>query len=807
MKVVHGSPPLYQEEMARVDITNVKARQALESGFSVTVESRYDNSMDSRVYAVYTPYGSEKSYMTLTGTDIPRRISNMCHVVQDVQLMNREASTPSELLGQFFIDPGRMTSYVERSGVEPYDYTMTDLASLPVGYVDELKGAERPSTFDCIQPKATAVFSYDIPTPRVGRGGADAVILTGDLAHLWHWTRMAKLPLQKSMEEVFCHCIGAKQEGSFEERMNSSMKRIREMPLFHVTDVNKQGYDFTKLTRIAVLTMKSIPCMLDDAILRQVNLAMSGVYLLNEEPIVPRSIFHAVSDEHRDGLVDGQVAKLYQLVEGNDDYFNNVLKIARELKQKLADSVGYHRHLACGQCGQDVTSTFSIRQEVSDPTLSHSHCQAGIRNVGKFVTIQTKAIRPTYSLDCCRQVRRFCQGLPQYRKDDDRVGIFTETEAKQIFERPCIIADSLQPMMCPDIRNQRATYDSVSGTVYFLVPFDRQATLEYVKSEGVPDPQADLLTIHNVVECIVPIYSSREGLVEYRFEAVAFRGKQTMSVQAYGTTPVGRIPLFDPDATTKRLSIEILKEDGQVKCHEYEHPLQYNSKRYLKTQGTMFSVTNFKQYKKEENDVGAPEEGTTNWSKFGYTLVGAMAVNLIRCAKYADNYLMSPAHLQLDYVSDTREQKRKTNVRVRKRKTREAERWIGRENEMKEELKQLNFALNHERQRATDLSDELGLAQIQLEYHKLVEEEDKQRIEGLTKTNEAIARDFSDLKAVKDEEIRVLELRVASLISQLKGDRMRKKWKRRKSSSGKEPSADGTIDAWLEEWDTSLIII
>lgn len=270
-------------------------------------------------------------------------------------------------------------------------------------------------------------------------------------------------------------------------------------------------------------------------------------------------------------------------MEGNTQHLNNVLKTVRELKPKFEDSVSYHRHLVCGQCGQDVTDQFSIRQEVNDPIPTH--CQAGIRNVGQFVAVQKKAFRPTFSLVCCREVRRFCQGLPQYRKEGDRIGIFTDAEASQIYERPCIIADSLQPMMCPDIANQRAKYDNLSVTVYILVPFDRQATLQRLRSEGVENPEAHLLTVHNVVECIVPLHSSTEGLVEYRFEAVAFRGKQTLSVQVYGSTPVGYIPLFDPATTTKRLSTEILQEDGRVKCHEYEHTLNYKSKLTLKTRG------------------------------------------------------------------------------------------------------------------------------------------------------------------------------------------------------------------------------
>lgn len=808
MRIVHGSPPLYRQVMAKIKTTNARVRQALENGFSVAVDSQYDSSRDVRVYTVYTPYGNEKSYMTLTGTDVPRRISNMCHVVQDQDLMNREASTPSELLGQFFIDPTRVAAYAEKHGSEPYDYAnkaMEEIKSLPVDYVNTPSESGYSSLFDRIELKATAVFSYDIPTPRLGQGEADAVILTGDMARIWDWTRMAKMPLQESMGMVFCSCIGAKEGGTLQERVNSSKKRIRDTQVFHVTHVTKEGIDFTRESRLAVLTMKSIPCILDDAILRQINLAMSSVYRLNAQPVAPRSIFHTVSGDHREGLVEDQVEKLERLVGHNTNFLNNVLKIVRELKPKFEDSIGYHRHLVCTYCGQDVTGEFSIRQEIEEHTLCH--CQASVRNVGKFVALQTKAIRPTFSLDCCRQVRRFCRGLPQYEKDGDRIGIFTDEEASQIYERPCIIADSLQPMICPDIANHRAKYDNVSVTVYILVPFDRQATLERLRSEGVENPEANLLTVHNVVECFVPLYSSTEGLVEYRFEAVAFRGKQTLSVQAYGSTPVGDIPLFDPATTTKRLSTEILQDDGQVKCHEYEHTLNYKSKLSVKTRGTMFSITNFKRYNKRDEDPTVPEGKMDNWSRFGYTLVGVMAVNLVRCARYGDRYLMSPKHLEFDVISDTKEKTRKSRELCRKGQKRSAETDGEHENDLTEVLGELQSVLQEEKKRTSELSNELNTANLTLEYYQLKEVENERQLERLTKTNEGIVRDYDALKAATDEKVRELESRIVSLTTQLEKKRKLKKRKRAKTlpEHVSDPFESGL--SWVQELGASVIAV
>ena len=108
-----------------------------------------------------------------------------------------------------------------------------------------------------------------------------------------------------------------------------------------------------------VLTMSSIPCMLNNTFLQQINSALASVYPLNETPIVPGSIFHAVSDEHRDGCGVDQVTTVENLV--NHDHFNNTMRLARESKGRVESCVSYHRHLACSVCGQDATSKFSIR--------------------------------------------------------------------------------------------------------------------------------------------------------------------------------------------------------------------------------------------------------------------------------------------------------------------------------------------------------------------------------------------------------------------------------------------------------------
>ena len=260
MKVVRGAPPCYRDEMDKLNVRK-SVRRDLDRGFSVAIDSRWDDSLNAVVFTVVTPYG-EKSQMILTNTDVPRRISNMCPVVQDPTLITRDPSTPSELLGQFFLDPTQVSEHVRKRGVKPYDYVnkaIHDIESLPGSYVGAQSSAECLSKFDCMQRTATAVFSYDIATPRFGTDGASAAIITGDAAEVWNFFGLAKMPLQDSLLEVFCSAIGVKPDDSLEKRINSPMKRTREIPLFQVTDTKKQGLDFTSITSLAVLTMNSIP--------------------------------------------------------------------------------------------------------------------------------------------------------------------------------------------------------------------------------------------------------------------------------------------------------------------------------------------------------------------------------------------------------------------------------------------------------------------------------------------------------------------------------------------------------------------
>lgn len=196
-----------------------------------------------------------------------------------------------------------------------------------------------------------------------------------------------------------------------------------------------------------------------------------------------------------------------------------------------------------------------------------------------------------------------------------------------------------------------------------------------------------------------------------------------------------------------------------------------------------------------------------NWARFGYTLVGVMAVNLVRCAKYAGRYLMAPEHLQFEVISDTREKTRKSREHSRKGIKRTAETCTTRENELMEELNELQGTLQEERNRTTDLASELNTAKIMLEYHQLMESDYKCQLESLTKSNEAMVRDYDALKAARDEEVRELESRIVSLTTQLEKKRERKKSKRPKPLPEQVSCQTGSEITWVQDWGASIIAV
>ena len=221
----------------------------------------------------------------------------------------------------------------------------------------------------------------------------------------------------------------------------------------------------------------------------------------------------------------------------------------------------------------------------------------------------------------------------------------------------------------------------------------------------------------------------------------------------------------------------------------------------------MFSTTNFKRYNRGEEQVEVPKGGMDNWARFGYTLVGVMAVNLVRCAKYASRYLMAPEHLQFKVISDTREKTRKSREHSRKGLKRTAETCTKRESELMEELNGLQSTLQLEQNRTADLASELNTAKIMLEYHQLMESDYKCQLESLTKSKEAMVRDYYALKAARDEEVRELESRIVSLTTQLEKKRERKRSKRLKPLPEQVSCQTGSEIMWVQDCGASIIAV
>ena len=250
----------------------------------------------------------------------------------------------------------------------------------------------------------------------------------------------------------------------------------------------------------------------------------------------------------------------------------------------------------------------------------------------------------------------------------------------------------------------------------------------------------------------------------------------------------------------------MLGDDGKVKLHQYRHQLENNQKRYFQTQGTMLSITNFKQYKSTSSgDATKPMQERTNWDKYGYTLVGAMAANWIRCAHYAGRPLLSPERLQFGVVSDTREQDEK-RTREHKKRKRETESQSVREAEIEEEMDRLRGALEEERQRTSKLSSDLTVASAMLELNEISSQKDKKKIEQLTEMKEVAEQQCSVLKTAKDEQIKDLEARLDSCLAELEEAKKRKKHKRKNGGQG-QTDLHGMGVSWLPECGVSVLAV
>jgi len=83
----------------------------------------------------------------------------------------------------------------------------------------------------------------------------------------------------------------------------------------------------------------------------------------------------------------------------------------------------------------------------------------------------------------------------------------------------------------------------------------------------------------------------------------------------------------------------------------------------------------------------------------------------------------------------------------------------------------------------------------------------KCQLESLTKSNEAMVRDYDALKAARAEEVSELESRIISLTTQLQKKRERKRSKRHKSLPEQVSGQIGPDIMWVQELGASIIAV
>ena len=212
----------------------------------------------------------------------------------------------------------------------------------------------------------------------------------------------------------------------------------------------------------------------------------------------------------------------------------------------------------------------------------------------------------------------------------------------------------------------------------------------------------------------------------------------------------------------------MLGEDGKRRLHQYRHQLEYNQQRYVQTCGPLLTVANFKQYPSKGTINEKPLHERTNWDTYGYTMIGSLAANFVRCAHYSGQPLLSPEHLQFGVVSDTRTQRENLAKQKsdRKRKLHSACETTE-EADMKLEMEQLQNALEEERQRSSKLSHELVMANLTLQLNEWSDKEDKKQIEELVKKNEQATREYLALRDATNEKIDELQTRLESCLAEL----------------------------------------
>ena len=484
---------------------------------------------------------------------------------------------------------------------------------------------------------------------------------------------------------------GSRRRRREDGKNESGPKRTRDAVLFCVADMRKavadesfiRYVDYTKYSRNVVLSMTSVHDVVRDAFLSQLNTEVYKILSIDARPVFPGSPFYGVNKPALEDCLEWQKSDMELLCNKTLSmrHWSNLQKFLCHARERLLSNVLFHFKMSCAVCNADVTDMCTA----ADTHRTLFHCGQPVLNLSKFVTTQSKGSKSNFSLNSCRAVKMAKTDRPTCSVEDDnkeerkeyeedaqitkKYRKLSDAEKKQVFERPCHLGDRFPPFSAYDAENHRETYPKVAYTLYVVVPFDREATLEHIRKKrndrGMGDDvRPESLVIHNARECRVPLLVDGK-LVEYVFEVAVFRFKINFSVQG----KFGDVDLFDPGATTKRYCPEMRYPDGRKVIHGYEQRLQYCGAEKVELTAPLLNLTNFKRHRRrpcESGDGGNGEAkdnlGEDNFTEFGKTFIGAMVPNFVNCGNYEGDPLVPQESFGIRNVRVTLTQKKKDAV-------------------------------------------------------------------------------------------------------------------------------------------------
>ena len=676
-------------------------------------------------FVVSTSYG-ETAHMSLLGSDVPVRLSNVCPFLPRHAELSYDTAGGS--LAHFLVHPDECEVELKKAGVLEYDYERLfeeqRLALAEANRISNLKRNEdatrrgrqeeeeaaaaassssskrgaaptrrgdgragpdgdrggRP--YDLMNEFCTSIGGKDIPTPNHEHPGTK-MVLVGDMAQMRQFVAKCSGSLQRNLRVAFAELSGedamlddaqdpvgkggpeetrGRGKAAASKKTPRRPRRTRDAVLFCVADVlavarDERVLDYTKMSRNAVLFMTSVRDVVRDEFLSQLNSALYYIVAIEKQPTVPGGPYYGILPRSLEECREWQ--KFPDVTKKN---WNNFQRFLGHARGRLLNGLRFHLNMVCSVCDADVTDDCTAL----DTGRKVTHCGVPVRNLSKFVRTQNKGVKSAYSLNCCRSVKIVKDESPTVTTYDATSKTATARKAtseekKEIFERPCHLGDRFALRHVQDTENHRDTYPKLAETIYLLVPFSRRATLKELARErakaGLGETvDDDLLRVHHTVECRVPMYSEEGKLVEYSFEAVALRGKITFSVQA----TMGKVQLFNPEATTKRFSVKMYDADGAPVTQVFRQQLQYSGNENVLLTAELLNLTNFKQH---APGYRQRDPGHDNFTRYGETYTGAMAANVVLCANYDGAPLVSPESLGFRRVEVTLMQGKKKRTK------------------------------------------------------------------------------------------------------------------------------------------------